>query len=281
MASRLAALLPRLAVLTVIWLLATSTITFAAGGQEVQTEPAAAPAASKAPEVLVVPDVRHQAYVFAKGILEDAGFAWRVQGNVKGFAANTVAVQAPAPGIQVVDTGAPIIVLRLSRNAEYAERGLPENGSSRDGTKLVLVSEAAKADAPDPAPAPDPPKDSNESGDEPAPDSEPAAAPRKPAFKVLGAPQEPLDELPLSARARLVEKRLAGHAKPTKALVEYWLYQHAWIVTGAKFGWSGGAEALRTLVAVDRDLVARWGIGSRSAAVASAALAKVEAKAGR
>jgi hypothetical protein len=58
--------------------------------------------------------------------------------------------------------------------------------------------------------------------------------------------------------------------------VNYWLYQHAWLVTGARFGWSGGAEALRILVRVDRDLQARWGIGGKSLAVARAALAEVE-----
>ena len=33
-------------------------------------------------EPLVVPDVRKQAYVFAKGTLEQGGFAWRVEGGV-------------------------------------------------------------------------------------------------------------------------------------------------------------------------------------------------------
>jgi hypothetical protein len=47
-------------------------------------------------------------------------------------------------------------------------------------------------------------------------------------------------------------------------------------VTGAKFGWSGGAESLRILVGVDRDLRARWGIGAKSEAVARAALAEVK-----
>jgi hypothetical protein len=58
--------------------------------------------------------------------------------------------------------------------------------------------------------------------------------------------------------------------------VNHWLYQHSWLVTGARFGWSGGAEALRILVRIDRDLQARWGIGAKSLAVARAALAQVE-----
>jgi hypothetical protein len=294
MAPRLAALLPRLAALTLIWLLATSTITFAAAGEELESAPPATSATPKAPEFLIVPDVRRQAYVFTKGILEDAGFAWRVKGAVRGFAANTVAVQFPAPGVKVVDTGAPTILLRLARNSEYAERGVPENSSPHEGTKLVLAAEAAKTEAPkaEPAsktseaakteapkaePASKKNKDSNRPEEPPADDG--ATAPRQPDFKVAGAPSEPLNELPLPERARLVQKRMAAQTKPTKPLVQYWLYQHAWIVTGAKFGWSGGADALRVLIAMDRGLQARWGFGARSAAVASAALAEVEAKA--
>ena len=82
--------------------------------------------------------------------------------------------------------------------------------------------------------------------------------------------------MPLPQRARLLQQRLAAHPKPTPDLVNYWLYQHAWIVTGAKFGWSGGAEALETLIEVDTKLQARWDMGAKSAKVAQAALAEVE-----
>src|SRR3712207_1752450 len=126
MAARLSALLPRLAALTLIWLLATSTLTFAAAGRApTAPAPAVAPTAPRGQKVLVVPDVRRQAYVFAKGILEDGGFAWRVRGTVRGYAANTVLTQRPAPGTKVVDNGAPTIVLTLKRNGAYAENGLP------------------------------------------------------------------------------------------------------------------------------------------------------------
>ena len=37
-----------------------------------------------------IPDVRGKPYVFAKGILQDAGFAWRVEGDVQGYAPNSV-----------------------------------------------------------------------------------------------------------------------------------------------------------------------------------------------
>src|SRR5918995_2491612 len=142
MAARLTMLLPRLAVLVVIWLLAAASFTFAAGSKQpaAEQQPAARPAREK-PKILVVPDLRRQAYVFAKGILQDAGFAWRVDGSVKGYAANTVVVQKPAPGTRVIDNGAPTVVLRLERNGEYAEHGLPENHSPFAGTSVVLLSD--------------------------------------------------------------------------------------------------------------------------------------------
>ena len=140
MASRLTMLAPRLIALIVIWLLAAASWTLAAGGPE--TPQPATPAASEptTPEVLVVPDVRRQAYVFSKGILQDAGFAWRVEGPVGGYAANTVLSQVPAAGVRVVDNGAPTVVLRLKRSGEYDERGVPENHSSYKGTAVVLLS---------------------------------------------------------------------------------------------------------------------------------------------
>ena len=290
MAAYLSALLPRLVALTLIWLLATSTITFAAGGRTATPPPPPAAAAPREPEYLVVPDLRRQAYVFAKGILADGGFGWRVTGSVKGYAANTVVSQKPAPGAKVEDTGAPEIVLVLERNPAYPEHGLPENASATPGTPVVLAG-ARKAAPAKPAPTeaasaeeiPTEPPPAEEPKDEPQRDSkkkktkaEPADKKRVPAFHVKGAKAEPLDELPLPDRARLLERRLAGHDKPTKALVNHWLYQHSWLVTGARFGWSGGAEALRILVRVDRDLEARWGIGAKSLAVAQAALAEVE-----
>ena len=293
MAARLAALLPRLIALTLIWLLATSTITFAAAGEEAQNQPVPPAPAPEGPKLVVVPDVRRQAYVFAKGILDDGGFAWRVEGRVQGYAANIVATQAPAPGTELVDTGAPTIVLTLERNKDYDERGLPENVSPHEGTKVVLAADAA-APAVEQAPVDEDAgkEDSNEPAEEEAAPAEDEAAPaedeaaggddgRKPDFHVPGAPAEPLDEMPLPKRARLLEQRLSGHTKPSRALVDYWLFQHAWVVTGARFGWDDGAEALRILIRVDEDLQARWGFGAKSEAIARAALAEVESKAAK
>src|SRR4029078_1774315 len=101
-------------VLAVRHLLDAATYTRAADAVPSAKHDKQAEAASK-PHVLTVPDVRKKAYVFAKGILQDAGFGWRVEGCVKGFGANTVPVQRPAPGTKVIDNGAPLVVLSLSK----------------------------------------------------------------------------------------------------------------------------------------------------------------------
>jgi hypothetical protein len=95
---------------------------------------------------------------------------------------------------------------------------------------------------------------------------------------VKGAPKEPLDEIALPVRAGQLSAWLTPTRKPTNANVRHWLYQHAWIVTGADFGWWKGAEALRILIALDKRVVAQWGIGAASEAAARRMLAKVEAR---
>jgi PASTA domain-containing protein len=88
---------------------------------------------AQTPTTLVVPDVQGQAYVFAEGVLEDAGFSWYVSGR-NGFSSNTVVAQSPAPGTRVLDTGAPLVTLQLTRNRRYGERGTAENKSPYRGT---------------------------------------------------------------------------------------------------------------------------------------------------
>jgi hypothetical protein len=284
MASRLAMLAPRLIALIVIWLLAAASWTLAAGGPQT---PPAAPAAGEptTPEVLVVPDVRRQAYVFSKGILQDAGFAWRVEGPVRGYAANPVVSQTPAPGVRVVDNGAPTVVLRLKRSGEYDERGVPENRSSYKGTAVVLLSnwQAAQkekaATTTETQPAATTTTSAPPAAPPPAPEQgEESVAYRKPDFVVEGAPREPADEMPLPQRALALEKRAAALAKPSRRFVRHWLYQHSWLVTGARFGWQGGDDALQTLIQVDRSLYVRFGFGARSERVARRALAYVESR---
>jgi hypothetical protein len=273
-------MLPRLFALTLIGLLAATSLTFAAATRKMEKKESAAAPVQAGPKTLRVPDVRGQAYVFAKGILEDAGFSWQVVGSVKGYAANLVAVQNPAPGVEVLDNGAPTIELRLERNPEYAERGLPENTSSYEGSELRLADNPLPAAEQEPAAPAEEEQEAEpaeeEAEGEPKPDEPAETEGREPDFLVPGAPPEPADEMPLPDRARLVEKRVDAAPKPTPRLVDWWLYQHSWIVTGARFGWHDGAEALRILIRVDRSIEARWSFGARSTAVAKRALAEVE-----
>ena len=276
--------LPRVALIAFALVLVTATLAFAASStlSTPTAAPVAAPVAA-APEPLVVPDVRRQAYVFAKGSLEQGGFAWRVEGGVPGYAANVVVSQAPAPGTRVIADGAPIVVLRLSRNGSYAEEGVPENVSPYKGKPARLVGSAApKPAAKKPAAKPKPARAKAGAGKQaqpktkPTPKARPKAAARKPAFTVAGAPAEPLDEILLSARAKRLAAWVERHPRRTRAGVAHWLYQHNWIVTGARFGWADGAAALRTLIAVDERVQRLWDVGSESEQVARRALAEVE-----
>jgi beta-lactam-binding protein with PASTA domain len=120
--------------------LAASAIAYAAAGRQLSSVPST-PAATEreVPAVLVVPDVRREAFVFAKEQLQDEGFAWKVTGGVEGYAANTVMTQSPAPGTKLVDTGAPLITLTLSRNKPYKQSGDPQNTSPYAPTALKLA----------------------------------------------------------------------------------------------------------------------------------------------
>jgi hypothetical protein len=268
-------LLPRVALIVVALGLGTATLTLAANSTQPPAATETAPVAVE-PQELVVPDVRRQPYVFAKGSLEQGGFAWRVQGSVAGYAANTVVAQVPAPGTRVVAKGAPTVVLTLARNSAYPQEGLPENKSPYAGTPARLVGAKQKpAATPKQALA-------AAAAPKPAQPAKPAAKPAKasaarpPAFTVPGAPVEPLDEVPLTVRAKQLAAWVEAHPRRTPRAVNHWLYQHTWIVTGARFGWSQGAEALRTLIAIDARVQELWSVGGRSEQVAQRALAEVE-----
>ncbi|HSX21344.1 MAG TPA: PASTA domain-containing protein [Gaiellaceae bacterium] len=107
---------------------ASATLTYAAGRQLAATPPSTPAKASKLATV-VVPDLRGEAFVFAKQQLQDSGFAWRVVGGVDGYAANTVVAQSPAAGTTLVDTGAPLVKVTLTRNGRYRPSGEPQNTS--------------------------------------------------------------------------------------------------------------------------------------------------------
>jgi hypothetical protein len=267
---------PRIAIFVVLGLFATATLTYAAEKRISAATPPAAPVVAPQADVIVVPEVRGQAYVFAEGILEDNGFAWRVPGG-NGYAANSVVAQSPLPGTRVVDTGAPLVTLVLGKNRAYPQRGTPVNESPFSGTDLRLANASSlltplEGATPTPAVTPKPVV---------APKPKPAAAPkpvaRTPDFVVPGAPKEPADEVPLVKRAQLLNAWLSTHKTKSSANVRHWMYQHEWIVTGAKFGWWHGAEALKVLIQTDRRAQTLWGVGSASESVARAALATVEA----
>lgn len=251
-------LLWRLGVIAALGLFATATITFAAT-KRIQAGSPAQPkvVAPVKREPLVVPDVRGKPYVFAKGILDDAGFAWRVS-TKNGYATNVVSSQTPAPGTRVVDTGAPLLVIALQ--GTKGEAGSPENAAPYESTLLRLVSGRRIA-------APARVRPSRSSSD----------AVRKPDFVVPGAPKERGVSLP--QRAQRLAKVVEQHRERTPGAVAYWRSQHDLIVKGARWGWWHGAQALRILIKTDRRVRALWRIDTMRATVARRALAEVEGKA--
>ena len=82
----------------------------------------------------------------------------------------------------------------------------------------------------------------------------------------------------ITTSQRAGARAMSMYRKPTDANVKHWLFQHEWIVQGAKFGWWHGADALQQLIKDDRRAEALWGIGAKSERVARAALAEVEAR---
>jgi len=305
----------RAAALVALGVVFTAGVAWAAssGVPKVGKVPALAKAAQ--PKPMVVPDVRDEAFVFAKGTLEDAGFAWRVVGKIQGYAANTVVAQSPAPGAKVYDTGAPLVTLKLKRNRAYPERGVAEDAAPYQATELVsaeatatttaitapvttvalppatteatttdtTTAPAATTTAPATATTAATTTGTTTKASTPAPAKRSSPHPgwpakRTPAFAVAGAKKEPLDEMPLPERAQQLGRWLTAHRQRTAANVDYWLYQNAWVVDGAKFGWWHGADALRTLIGVDERADRLWGIGLQSATVARQALAFVDAK---
>jgi hypothetical protein len=295
-------------------LVAGGTLTLAADRAGVRPQLVAVAEPPATPATTTVPDVTGQAYVFAKGILQDHGFAWHVSGPVLGFAANTVVSQQPAGGTVVLDTGAPAVTLALAKNTSYLERGTPENDAPYSGTAIrlpALVPDRPKtAVAPhlDPVPVPVPvapalqpavpaaaPATTTPAATTPATAKtarpaaktatapaasapKPAATGRQPDFAVPGAPKEPVRSLSLPDRVAALAQWIESHHEPSPANLNHWLYEHAYVVAGARFGWWHGAQALEALIVVDRRAEALWGVGSQSRSAAERALAEVRAR---
>ena len=132
--------LPRALAVAAAVLLVSATISLAADKPTARV-PAAHTVAQR--QVMVVPDVRSQLFVFASGILEDGGFGWKVRGSVGGFPANVVASQSPKPGTHVIDTGAPTITLVLARG-RGVELGEPQNRSPY-GASVIRAARHSKS----------------------------------------------------------------------------------------------------------------------------------------
>jgi hypothetical protein len=196
----------------------------------------------------------------------------------------------------VLDTGAPLITLTLKRNGSYPQSGQAEDVSSYQGTVLAPADlaaavgpahTAANASPPVPTPKIASPAKTVATPATVKAKAKPAATAAKKvtwpqsrpaAFAVPGARKEPLDEMPLATRALQLRSWLEAHPTKSSANVSHWLYQNAWIVAGAKLGWWRGADALTTLIAVDRRAQQLWGIGSKSAQQAQGALTEVQSK---
>jgi hypothetical protein len=291
---RVPSLVPRIAVLVVGVLSLTAGLTYAAGSDVPSAPTPTTTTAAPIPPV-VVPDVRNEPFVFAKGMLEDAGFAWQVVGAAQGFPANVVIAQSPAPGVRLVQTGAPLITLTLRQVSKYAG-GEAENVSPYAATAVQPVNLGDESKLGPELPAggvTTPTTTAVTTTTTTTTATTTAAAPKKPkpaatrypqnrppAFTVPGAKKEPLDEMPLTNRAQQLAAWVDAHPKKTRAVVAHWLYQHEWIVTGAELGWWHGAAALQTLISVDGRVQQLWGIGADSRAVAERALADVRAKSG-
>ncbi|MGA9761910.1 MAG: hypothetical protein WBQ14_05755 [Gaiellaceae bacterium] len=247
-----------------------------------------------APPNKTVPGVVGQLYVFAEGTLQEHGFGWKVVGSVDGWAGVTVKSQDPLPGTVVVDTGAPVVTLRLVKPKGYVPQGTPENSSPFESTEILYpgtstatspTTTGAQTNPTTTAPTTSNSQTTTKTSSTTTARTTTVAKPkppqaRPPAFTVAGAKPEPLDEIPLTQRAKNLGTWLESHRVASSANQRYWLFQHAWIVTGAKFGWWHGAQALQTLIAVDKRVQTLWGIGSASEAEARAALAFVRAHEG-
>src|SRR6478735_12238417 len=132
--------LPRVTAVAAAFLLVSATISLAADKPSAHK-----PALHTIPQrqVMTVPDVRGQLFVFASGIIEDGGFGWKVRGSVGGYPANVVVSQSPKPGTKVIDTGAPTITLRLAQG-HGAQLGQPQDRSSY-GASLIRPTRHSKS----------------------------------------------------------------------------------------------------------------------------------------
>ena len=258
------ALAARAGLLAVVALFATATVTHGASSPEPVRQRPKPPVVER--RVVVVPDVRGHAYVFAKGILEDAGFSWRVAGPLEGYATNVVVGTTPAPGTQLVDTGAPTIELTLERSAGYAESGSPENAAPFAGTPVRLAGQAVALRATQPR--------EERSALPPAVVGRPDGDVR--AIVAAASWGRQFERGSLPRRVGALARWLRWHRRPTAARIRHWDEQHAAMVSAAERGAREGESALRVLVRLDRHAAHLWRTGQRGEARTRAARADLE-----
>jgi hypothetical protein len=128
----------RIAAIAALAFLTAVPFTFAASPRAAAGPKAPLRPATRMLSALVVPNVVGQPYVFAEGTLEDVGLAWHVAGG-NGFATAIVTAQFPKPGTHILNTGAPLVTLKVQRNRAYPQRGKPDNKSPYRGTAVRIA----------------------------------------------------------------------------------------------------------------------------------------------
>ena len=206
----------------------------ATDGAAVQTAAAAGPRVARRPR-RPPPGLRVR-----EGHLEDAGFAWRVVGHVHGYAANIVATQYP---LRVRASSTRARRLSCSRSRRTGSYGRKARPRTRPRTSVRERELAGRRDAGTP-PSPRRQAEGRRS--------------RKPRKRTVAqAAARPRSRSPVRRRSRWTRSRcpsargassrfVAKHPQADAAARRTTgCYQHAWIVTGAKFGWWRGAAGAR------------------------------------
>ncbi len=142
--------LPRVLAVTTAGLLVSATISLAADKPTTAAKPKTH--STKQQQVMVVPKVAGQLFVFASGSLEDAGFGWKVRGSVGGYQSNLVVSQSPKAGTHVVrhgradDPHSPSSKRKGARGRNAAE-SLPVRSEPDRAALLLEVATAAGSSA--------------------------------------------------------------------------------------------------------------------------------------
>ena len=220
MAARFAAIVPRMAVIGLVWLLATATLTYAAGELTTPAKVATTPAATPRPDSHRPATSATRRSSSRRGFSRTAASAGESRAPCTATRQTLSRPSSPRPGTQVVDTGAPTLKLTLRRGT-YPQDGTAQNASPYAGTSILLPKRSSAAAQSLSLPsrrrrsrrrrarseprsllssAPAGPSRSR-SGRPPSPSSRPRGHARRPSS--FTAPRKkPLDEIPLTTRAQ-------------------------------------------------------------------------------